>query len=108
MRRHAPFTDRGREASGTRSTITLFDHELDIGTASFVVQAADVLQSDEGLDDLTRVGDDEGRSRFLAHTSSLKRLRHFLVDPRRRDPLNSEESLLGCAQRLALHCIRHA
>ena len=39
---------------------------------------------DERLDDLTRVVKDEGASRFLAHTSSLRHLRHLLVDLRTR------------------------
>jgi hypothetical protein len=44
------------------------------------------------MEDLTRVGKDEGASCFLAHTSSLKRLRLILGDfGRGSSPPESEE-----------------
>jgi len=70
----------------------LLDHELDVTTAAFVREDADVLQTNEGLEDLTRVDEDEGASVLLAHTSSLKRLRPILGDPGTRgSPLRSED-----------------
>jgi hypothetical protein len=91
---HRPLFHLGGAAAGRTSGVRddLFDHELDVSTVSFVTQDADVLQPHEGLEDLSRVGSDEGASRFLAHTSSLKRLRRDLSDPRSGySPLKSEE-----------------
>ena len=48
---------------------------LDVGTAALVAQDLHILQTHQGLEDLSRVDKDEGASCFLAHTSSLKRLR---------------------------------
>jgi hypothetical protein len=39
---------------------------------------AHVFEAHQGVEDLTRVDKDEGASCFLAHTSSLKRLRLIL------------------------------
>ncbi len=53
----------------------LLDDQRDVGTAALVGEDEDVLQASQGLDDLTRVGDDEGASGLLDHTSSLRHLR---------------------------------
>jgi hypothetical protein len=45
------------------------DDLLDARTAALVVQDTDVFESDKGLEDLTRVSDNESVSCFLAHTS---------------------------------------
>ena len=58
----------------------LFDHQLDVGSATLVAQDADVFETHQGREDLTRVDEDEGASWFLAHTPSLKRLRLILGD----------------------------
>ena len=58
----------------------LFNDEREVGTAALVGENANVLQSHQGLDDLTRVGDDEGASGLLDHTSSLRHLRPFRKD----------------------------
>jgi len=58
----------------------LFDQQLDVGPMALVGQDLDVFQTHQGLEDLSRVVEDEGASCFLAHTSSLKRLRLFLGD----------------------------
>ena len=60
----------------------LLDHQLDLRTTALIVQDPDVFETHQGPQDLTRVHKDEGASCFLAHTSSLKRLRHLLGDPR--------------------------
>ena len=39
--------------------------QLDVGPAAFVVQDPDVLQAHQGLEDLARVGEDEGASGFV-------------------------------------------
>ena len=60
----------------------LLDHQLDVGTAALVGQDDDVFETHQGGEDLTRVDEDEGASWLLAHTTSLKRLRLILGDPR--------------------------
>lgn len=62
----------------------LFNHERNFAPAACVVQHADVLEAVEGLDDLSRVSDDEGASRLLAHTSSVRHLCRVLVDAHTR------------------------
>jgi hypothetical protein len=54
------------------------DHQLDVGPAALVSHDLDVFETHQGLEDLTRVNEDEGASCFLGHTSSLKRLRLIL------------------------------
>ena len=72
----------------------LLDHQLDVGTAALVAQDLHVFEAHQGLEDLTRVDKDEGASCFLAHTSSLKRLRLILGDLRTSSsPLRSEDPL---------------
>jgi hypothetical protein len=72
----------------------LFDHQLDVGPETFVLEDRDVLEAHQGLEDLTRVDEDEGASCFLAHASSLKRLRLILGDlGGRGSPLKSEKPL---------------
>ena len=83
-----------RTATGRTSHVAhyLLDHELDVSCTASIVKDANVLQTHQGLEDLTRVGDDEGASALLAHTSSLRHLRHLLVDLRtRKPPLKSDE-----------------
>jgi hypothetical protein len=80
----------------TRRTVDdpwdLLDHQLDVRPSSFVMENRNVLQANQGLEDLGRVGDNEGASCFLDHTSSLKHLRLILGDLERRgSPLKSEE-----------------
>jgi len=58
----------------------LFDHQLDVGTTALVAHDAHVFETHQGVEDLTRVDQDGGASCFLAHTSSLKRLRLILGD----------------------------
>jgi hypothetical protein len=73
-----------RPAATTRATKDvghLLDQQFNLGTGPFVVKDLDVFQAHQGLDDLIRLGQDEGASCFLAHTSSLKRLRPTLGDP---------------------------
>jgi hypothetical protein len=60
----------------------LFDHQLDVGSPALEAHDRDVFEAHQGLEDLTRVEQDEGASWLLAHTTSLKRLRLFLGDPR--------------------------
>ena len=64
---HGPLFHLRRLAADRTSHVAddLLDHELDIGTATFVVQDADVFQAHQRLEDLTRVGDDEGASCFV-------------------------------------------
>ncbi len=80
-------------APGTRDDAhDLLDHQLHVGVTPLVVELADVLQTHQGLDDLARVGANEGASCFLAHTSSLRHLRCVRTDllgPQL--PLRSEE-----------------
>jgi hypothetical protein len=56
--------------------------QLDIGTTVLEAHDGDVLETHERNEDLTSVKQDEGGSCFLADTTSLKRLRLFLGDPR--------------------------
>jgi hypothetical protein len=51
------------------------DHQIHLRPTPLVIQNADVLQPDQRLDNLARLGHDEGASNLLAHTSSLRRLR---------------------------------
>ena len=40
----------------------LLDHQLDIGATALVLHDLDVFEADEGLEDLTRLGQNEGAS----------------------------------------------
>ena len=65
----------------------LFDGQLDVGSTSLVVQDHHVFKADKSLEDLAMVAKNEGASRLLGHTSSLKHLRRARGDPgQRRDP----------------------
>ncbi len=64
----------------------LFDHELDVGTSAVVREDADVFEAHQGTDDLARVGDDEGASGMLAHTTTLEHHRQFPGDLRQGAP----------------------
>ena len=66
----------------------LFDAQLDVAGATLVVHHAHVFQANKRLEDFGRVGEDEGASSFLGHTSSLKHLRLLSGDPHGRDPAN--------------------
>ena len=78
------FFDLGPCGAGRTSDHSwyLLDHQLDVGPVALIAQDADVFQAHQRLKDLTRVDKDEGASCFLAHTSSLKRLRQILGDLR--------------------------
>ena len=58
----------------------LFDQELDAGSPTLVGEDADVFEAHQRPDDLARVGDDEGASWKLAHTTTMERLRQFQGD----------------------------
>jgi hypothetical protein len=63
-----------------------------VGSSAFIANDADILQAHKRLEDLTRVDKDEGASCFLAHTTSLKRLRLILGDfGPSETPLRSED-----------------
>jgi hypothetical protein len=47
--------------------VDLFDEELDVALLPFVVQDANIFQAHQGLDDISRIGGDEGASCFLTH-----------------------------------------
>jgi hypothetical protein len=65
----------------------LLDGQLDVGSASLVVQDHHVFEADEGLEYLAMVAKNEGASWLLGHTSSLKHLRRVPGDPGQgRDP----------------------
>ena len=67
----------------------LLDHQRHVRTTTLIGDDANVLQAHQGMEDLTRVGKDEGASSLLAHTTMLKRLRLCLEDPqKKRDPAN--------------------
>lgn len=53
----------------------LFDEQFTLGSVTREVHDPDVFEPHQGCDDLTRVCDDEGALRLLAHTTSLKHLR---------------------------------
>jgi hypothetical protein len=77
------------------------DHQLDVGTAALVTQDVHVFEAHERLEDLIRVDEDEGASCFLAHTSSLKRLRPILGDAGEAAPRQNPKNrifgvVLGC------------
>jgi hypothetical protein len=77
----------------------LLDHQVDVGAAALVLKDQDVLQADQSLEDLSRVADNEGASRFLAHTSSLKRLRAAFRDPQlQADPAGIRSSAKNLPQ----------
>ena len=75
-----PGADRTADVIGHQ-----LDHQLDIGAHPLVVHDADVPQADQGLEDLTRLANNEGASCFLGHTSSLKHLRPRLSAPLTRE-----------------------
>src|SRR5580704_9803962 len=81
---HRTFLDPGLH--GTRWAAhwipdQLFDRQLDVGSASLVVQDHHVFEADEGLEYLAMVAKNEGASWLLGHTSSLKHLRRARGDP---------------------------
>jgi hypothetical protein len=91
---HRALFDLGRSmASRTvNDARCLLDHQANVGTTALITQDAHVLQTHECLEDLSRVDKDECASCFLAHTSSLKRLRLILGDfGNGGSPLKSEE-----------------
>jgi len=100
------FFDQGSSSARRTASVAqnLLDHQLDVGSAALVGQDRDVFQAHQRLEDLTRVDKDEGASCFLAHTSSLKRLRLILGDlGRSSSPLKSEEpQILEAAPRIEL------
>lgn len=51
----------------TGDTDLAFDHQFDLEPAALEAQDPHVLQADEGLEYLSRVGQDEGVSKFFAH-----------------------------------------
>jgi hypothetical protein len=73
---HRALFDLGRPATAwtSQSTDHLLDHQLHVLATALVVQDRDILQTDEGLDDLTRVIKDKGASCLLSHISSLEHL----------------------------------
>ena len=75
--------DLGPLRTGRTSHLTrhLFDHQLDVGAASLVVQDHHVFEAHQGREDLARVAKNEGASWLLGHTSSLKHLRRARGDP---------------------------
>ena len=62
----------------------LLDHQLDVGTLAFVGQDADVFETYQRGEDLTRVDEDGGASWMLAHTTTLEHLRLIQGDLRTR------------------------
>ena len=91
---HRTFFDLGPPMARRATDIAryLLDHQFDVGTAALVAHDPDVFETHQGLEDLSRVDKDEGASCFLAHTSSLKRLRLILGDLRTSSsPLRSED-----------------
>ena len=91
------FIDRGlggTQRATHRIPDQLFDGQLDVGSASLVVQDHRVFESDEGLEYLAMVAKNEGASWLLGHTSSLNHLRRARGDPGQgRDPPGSDEPL---------------
>ena len=81
---HRAFFDLGGPPQIGQRTYAghLLDHELDVGAAALIREDAHVFETHQGGEDLTRVDEDEGASWLLAHTTSLKRLRLILGDPR--------------------------
>ena len=91
---HRAFFDLGHSMTGrtVHDTRGLLDHQRDVGSSAFIANDADILQAHKRLEDLTRVDKDEGASCFLAHTTSLKRLRLILGDfGPSETPLRSED-----------------
>ena len=91
---HRTFFDLGPPMAGRAKDFAryLFDHQLDVGTTALVAHDAHIFETHQGVEDLSRVDKDEGASCFLAHTSSLKRLRLILGDLRTSNsPLRSED-----------------
>jgi len=84
------FLDRGlggTQRATHRIPDQLFDGQLDVGSASLVVQDHHVFEADEGLEYLAMVAKNEGASWLLGHTSSLNHLRRARGDPGQgRDP----------------------
>jgi hypothetical protein len=72
---HRAFFDLGR-ASTRRAKDDLIehllDHQLDVRPSALVLEHHDIFEADEGLEDLTRVNEDEGASCFLAHNLKLE------------------------------------
>jgi len=52
--------------------------KLIVGPVALELEHDGVLQAHQGMEDLGRVDKDEGASCFLAHTSSMKRVRIIL------------------------------
>ena len=91
---HRSLFDLGRPLALRTADLAqdLLDHQLHVGTVTRIAQDPDVFEAHQGLDDFTRVDNDEGASWFLAHTKIVERLRLFLGDPRTGGtPPESEE-----------------
>ena len=91
---HRALFDAGQSPTRRAVHVTchLLDHQFHIGAVSHVRENPDVFEAHQGTDDLARVGDDEGASGKLAHTTTLEHLRQFLGDLRQgATPLRSED-----------------
>ena len=91
---HRTVPDRGSTPArcSTPDPYHLFDHQLDVATAPFVVQDPHVFQTHQRLSISLWWRKDEGAFWFLGHTSSLKHLRRARGDPGQgRDPPGSDE-----------------
>jgi hypothetical protein len=75
----------------------LLDHQFHVRSVALVTQDADVFETHQRMKDLTRLDQDEGASCFLAHTSSLKRLRPILGDPGRSSSQPKRKLVLCCS-----------
>ena len=73
----------------------LLDHELDSGPRRRVVKDPDVLQTDERLEDLTRVGEDEGASLFFGSHLKPEAPSSLVGEAsrNRNSPLHSDEGV---------------
>ena len=81
---------------------SLFDHQSHLGSATLVGQDLDVLEPDEGLQNLGMVDEDEGVFSFKSHNSILKHLRLLHDDgPRGQSPAGVKCLMLrgSCASR---------
>jgi hypothetical protein len=86
--------DMGSLRAGRTSKLpeVLFDRELHVGPISAERENPDLFEAHQGPDDLARVGDDEGASGTLAHTTTPEHLHQFLGDLRQgAAPPESEE-----------------
>ena len=63
---HRTLFDLGRLVTPRTTDLAqdLLDHQFHVGTATRVVQDPDVFEAHQGLEDLDRVGSDEGASWF--------------------------------------------